>query len=143
MCASKNDEKKRFCRLCLRNEAMKNQMLDSVNGSLSTTGIEPVRQVKNLLQYQKRSEVAIRHSQHYPCNATKFIPPLVTIFPNDFNIMAILRSFAKITACGPSGLRIQHLLDAAKVPLNTYVLLSEILLTCWPRGKFQCLFPNI
>ena len=32
--------------------------------------------------------------------------------------MAILRSFPKITACGPSGLRIQHLLDAAEVPLQ-------------------------
>ena len=37
----------------------------------------------------------------------------------DFNIMAILRSFPKGTAAGPSGLRIQHLLDAAGIPLPT------------------------
>ena len=31
--------------------------------------------------------------------------------------MTILKSFSKATACGPSGLRIQHLLNAAEVPL--------------------------
>ena len=44
--------------------------------------------------------------------------PLLTIVPNDFNIMAILRSFPKTASCGPSGLCIQHLLDAAEVPLQ-------------------------
>lgn len=38
--------------------------------------------------------------------------------PNDFNIMAILRPFPKIKACGPSGLHFQHLLDAVEVPLQ-------------------------
>ena len=37
----------------------------------------------------------------------------------DFNIMATLQSFPKGTAAGPSGLRIQHLLDAAGIPLPT------------------------
>ena len=32
--------------------------------------------------------------------------------------MAILHSFPKDTACGPSGLRIQHLIEAAEVPLQ-------------------------
>ena len=36
--------------------------------------------------------------------------------------MAILRSFPKLTAVGPSGLRIQHLIDAAEVPLQTPLL---------------------
>ena len=31
--------------------------------------------------------------------------------------MSVLRSFPKDTACGPSGLRIQHLIDAAEVHL--------------------------
>ena len=31
----------------------------------------------------------------------------------------IMRSFPKASACGPSGLRIQHLLDAAEVHLPT------------------------
>ena len=38
--------------------------------------------------------------------------------PPDFNIMAVLHSFPKDTACGPSGLRIQHLIEAAEVPLQ-------------------------
>ncbi|KAL5494027.1 hypothetical protein EMCRGX_G015296 [Ephydatia muelleri] len=35
-----------------------------------------------------------------------------------FDIMALLHSFPKDTACGPSGLRIQHLIEAAEVPLQ-------------------------
>ena len=53
-----------------------------------------------------------------PVPPSSVTTPLVTIVPNDFNIMAILRSFPKTTSCGPSGLRIQHLLDAAEVPLQ-------------------------
>ena len=44
--------------------------------------------------------------------------------PSTFNLMAILRSFPKLTAARPSGLRIQHLIDAAEVPLQTPVLHS-------------------
>ncbi|KAL5503093.1 hypothetical protein EMCRGX_G009995 [Ephydatia muelleri] len=40
-------------------------------------------------------------------------------FPPDLSLMDILRSFPKLTAAGPSGLRIQHLIDAAEVPLQT------------------------
>ena len=35
----------------------------------------------------------------------------------DFNILPILFSFPKGTAAGPSGLRVQHLIDAAQIPL--------------------------
>ncbi|KAL5489341.1 hypothetical protein EMCRGX_G018424 [Ephydatia muelleri] len=46
-------------------------------------------------------------------------PPLAApCLPPDFDIMAILHSFPKDTACGPSGLRIQHLIEAAEVPLQ-------------------------
>ena len=46
-----------------------------------------------------------------PLLAAPYLPP-------DFNIMAVLHSFPKDTACGPSGLRIQHLIEAAEVPLQ-------------------------
>eukprot|EP00731_Ephydatia_muelleri_P039251 Em1273g1a len=50
---------------------------------------------------------------------------LVTKHPKaEINLMAILRSFPKLTAAGPSGLRIQHLIDAAEVPLQTPILHS-------------------
>ena len=38
--------------------------------------------------------------------------------------MAILRSFPKLTAAGPSGLRIQHIIDAAEVQQQTPILHS-------------------
>eukprot|EP00731_Ephydatia_muelleri_P009749 Em0005g335a len=38
--------------------------------------------------------------------------------PPDFDIMALLHSFPKDTACGPSGLHIQHLIEASEVPLQ-------------------------
>eukprot|EP00731_Ephydatia_muelleri_P038943 Em1002g1a len=44
--------------------------------------------------------------------------PPIPILSKDFNIAMVLRSFPKSTACGPSGLRIQHLLDTAEVPLQ-------------------------
>ena len=40
------------------------------------------------------------------------------------NIMAILLSFPKLTAADPSGLRIQNLIDAAEVQLQTPILHS-------------------
>eukprot|EP00731_Ephydatia_muelleri_P006879 Em0003g1127a len=42
----------------------------------------------------------------------------VTLGPS-FDILHIMRSFTKGTSAGPSGLSIQHLLDAASVPLQT------------------------
>ena len=50
-------------------------------------------------------------------------PPAITspsaIFvPVDFNIMAILQSFPMSMVCRPLGLRIQHLLEAAEIPLQ-------------------------
>ncbi|KAL5487053.1 hypothetical protein EMCRGX_G019610 [Ephydatia muelleri] len=45
-----------------------------------------------------------------------------TLVPAEINLMAILRSFPKLSAAGPSGLHIQHLIDAAEVPLQTPIL---------------------
>ena len=45
-----------------------------------------------------------------------------SIFLNDdFDVYNILKSFPKGTAAGPSGLRVQHLLDAASIPLPTTI----------------------
>ena len=40
---------------------------------------------------------------------------------DDFDVYNILKSFPKGTAAGPSGLRVQHLLDAASIPLPTII----------------------
>ena len=57
----------------------------------------------------------------HPEGPLPMLPPVPTlagaILPPDFNVLTILKSFSKATACGPSGLRIQHLLNAAEVPL--------------------------
>eukprot|EP00731_Ephydatia_muelleri_P017808 Em0010g906a len=49
--------------------------------------------------------------------------------PPDFNISAILRSFPKATACGPSDLRVQHLIDALDATLPTSIdsLLRQVI----------------
>ena len=44
----------------------------------------------------------------------------VTLGPT-FNILKILGSFPKGTSAGPSGLSVQHLLDAASIPLHTSI----------------------
>eukprot|EP00731_Ephydatia_muelleri_P024145 Em0016g416a len=55
-------------------------------------------------------------------------PPVAPLIPStpatigpDFNMFAILHSFPKDTVADPSGLRIQHLLDAATIPLPTSI----------------------
>ena len=49
---------------------------------------------------------------------------LVTVLPHYFNIIPVLRSFSKLTGAGPTGLRIQHFIDAAEVPLSCSILQS-------------------
>ena len=48
-------------------------------------------------------------------------PPDVSCTPlslgSDFNILPIIFSFPKGTAAGPSGLKVQHLIDVAQIPL--------------------------
>ena len=51
-------------------------------------------------------------------------PPVNHVLPHDFHILSVLHSFSKGTACGPSGLHIQHLLDAAQVHLPTPICSS-------------------
>ena len=57
------------------------------------------------------------------CPSAPVLPQSDVSLPTNLNLMAILRSFPKRTAAGPFGLRIQHLIDAAEVPLQTHILL--------------------
>ena len=66
------------------------------------------------------------------------IPPALVatennIIPQDFDLLLNsdwMRSFPNASACGPSGLRIQHLLDAAEVHHLTPICLSLRELVC-------------
>ena len=55
-----------------------------------------------------------------------FLPltPVDTAIPLDLNLMAVHRSFLKLTAAGPSGLCIQHIINASEVPQQTPILQS-------------------
>ena len=48
----------------------------------------------------------------------------IIILKNTFDILSVLRSFTKSTALGPSGLRVQHLLDATEVPMQSSICSS-------------------
>eukprot|EP00731_Ephydatia_muelleri_P016202 Em0009g626a len=65
-------------------------------------------------------------SKHPSCPTP--VPPVVHTTPvslePDFNIIAILQSYPKDTAAGPSGLRVQHLLDVISIPLHTPICSS-------------------
>ena len=60
----------------------------------------------------------------HPSLPISWSPPVNHVLPHDFNILSVIHSFPKGTACGPSGLRIQHLLDAAQVHLPTPICSS-------------------
>ncbi|KAL5517800.1 hypothetical protein EMCRGX_G003420 [Ephydatia muelleri] len=65
-------------------------------------------------------------SKHSSCPTP--VPSVVHTTPvslePDFNIIAILWSFPKDTAGGPSGLCVQHLLDVVSIPLHTPICSS-------------------
>ena len=52
------------------------------------------------------------------CPSNLAAPSVEAVLPPDFIIIPVLRSFSKLTGAGPTGLRIQHLIDAAEVPLS-------------------------
>ena len=53
------------------------------------------------------------------------IPTNSLLISPDFDILSMLRSFPKGTAAaGPSGLRVQHILDAASIPLQKMICSS-------------------
>ena len=59
-----------------------------------------------------------KHLKGIPPTPPTAPPSAAPCLPPDFDIMAILHTFPKDTACGPSGLRIQHLIEAAEVTLH-------------------------
>eukprot|EP00731_Ephydatia_muelleri_P012339 Em0006g1233a len=80
--------------------------------ALVSPGIAPnTQEVWNSLQ-QKHPKGA------QPSLPTSSSPPVTHVLPQDFNILSVLHSFPKGTACVPSGLRIQHLLDSAQIHLS-------------------------
>ena len=52
-----------------------------------------------------------------PPPITPGVPSIPLSLSTNFNLLPILFSFPKVTAAGPSGLRVQHLIDAAQIPL--------------------------
>ena len=72
------------------------------------------------------------------------IQPMLSAVPvsisHDLDIMAILRSFPNMTAVGPSGMRVQHLLDACGYSSIAYfhiIILAEYCKSscCWQGTK--------
>eukprot|EP00731_Ephydatia_muelleri_P000771 Em0001g771a len=59
-----------------------------------------------------------------PTSTGSQVPTVPISIGPDFNILGVLQSFPKGSAAGPSGLRIQHLLDAASIPLPTSICSS-------------------
>ena len=77
---------------------------------LTSSGVAPNNETTRKLLQAKHPEG--------PLLMLPLVPTLAgAILPLDFNVLTILKSFSKATACGPSGLRIQHLLNAVEVPL--------------------------
>eukprot|EP00731_Ephydatia_muelleri_P011027 Em0005g1613a len=87
------------------------------------------RESKDILEVQEElaaltnrySQLLEAHGQIQQKQARKLTMNDVSL-PSSLNLMAILRSFPKLSAAGPSGLRIQHLIDAAEITLQTPIL---------------------
>ena len=71
-------------------------------------------------------------------------PPIMPGVPStslplgtNFNLLSILFSFPKGTAAGPSGLRVQHLIDAAQIPLPISIstTLRDVVVNLLAAGK--------
>ena len=56
------------------------------------------------------------------CPSSLAAPSVEAVLPPDCNIIPVLRSFSKLTGAGPAGLHIQHLIDAAEVPLSCSIV---------------------
>ena len=57
----------------------------------------------------------------------------------DFNVLSALQSFPKDTAAGLSGLRVQHLLDVASIPLPTPICTSlKLVINSKAGPPLQC-----
>ena len=86
-------------------------LLSKACQTLTSSGLAPDNNTTSNLLVSKHPKGTPPTPPTAPLLAAPYLPP-------DFNIMAVLHSFPKDTACGPSGLRIQHLIEAAEVPLQ-------------------------
>eukprot|EP00731_Ephydatia_muelleri_P013949 Em0007g1259a len=86
------------------------RLLSKACQTLTSSGLAPDNNTTWNLLVSKHPKGTPPTPPSAPLLAAPHLPP-------DFNIMAVLHSFPKDTACGPSGLRIQHLIEAAEVPL--------------------------
>ncbi|KAL5474616.1 hypothetical protein EMCRGX_G026588 [Ephydatia muelleri] len=86
-------------------------LLSKACQTLTSSGLAPDNNTTWNLLVSKHPKGTPPTPPTAPLLAAPYLPP-------DFNIMAVLHSFPKDTACGPSGLRIQHLIEAAEVPLQ-------------------------
>jgi hypothetical protein len=65
---------------------------------------------------ETRALLEKKHPKHTPPTVPEFtVPPMQ--LPTDFNIREALRTFPNGTACGPTGLRVEHLLSACEATL--------------------------
>jgi hypothetical protein len=76
---------------------------------LSSKGLAPYSEETRLLLEEKHPKQAV------PTIPEVEVPSLQ--LPTNFNIRETLRSFPNGTACGPSGLRVEHLLEACEASL--------------------------
>ncbi|KAL5510407.1 hypothetical protein EMCRGX_G005945 [Ephydatia muelleri] len=73
-------------------------------------------------EYEVDWQNILRAHLQYAHQTTHKISLLSSPIPLD--ILSVLRSYTKSTACGPSGLRVQHLLDATEVPMQSSICSS-------------------
>ena len=87
--------------------------------ALTSTGIAPNTDATWELLQSKHPKGAPPTAPSIEALGSNFLPP-----DFDMHMLSILRSIPKTTASGPSGLRIQHLVDAAEVPMPTSICSS-------------------
>ena len=81
--------------------------------ALLSSGLAPNNQATWNLLFSKHPKSPLP----YPLST----PSAPLLLPPDFDLKAILHSFPKGTACGSSGLRIQHLIEIAGIPMQSSV----------------------
>ena len=90
-------------------------MLGKACQTLTSSGVAPnTPETWDLLQ-QKHPKGPI------PTPPNFILPSSTSLLPPEFDIMPVLLSFPKGTACGPSGLRTPHLIDSAEVHLSNSI----------------------
>eukprot|EP00731_Ephydatia_muelleri_P016355 Em0009g779a len=99
-------------------------LLSKACQTLSSSGLAPDNNTTWNLLVSKHPKGTPPTPPSAPLLAAPHLPP-------NFNIMAVLHSFPKDTACGPSGLRIQHLIEAAEVPRFLFSSRSVLYLGRW------------